>query len=139
MVIRPIMSGSINNISRESLRPTLAGFVDLIEGYDVANMLTDDNAKEVNQMYIEQTIEDMKVQTVIGANYRINLLEDDSINLILSGSTMSSVEKVTEFLKEQEYKYSTLPRRNSARISIEIEKDADMEDIIKMFTLFNIQ
>jgi hypothetical protein len=81
----------------------------------------------------------MKVQTVIGANYRINLLEDDSINLILTGASISRTKEVIEFLEEQKYKYSTLPRSQSTRISIEIKKDADMEDIIKMFTLFNIQ
>jgi len=140
MIIKPIMSGKIEDISRESLRPTFAEFVDLIEGYDVANMLTDENAKEVNQAYVEQTIEgSIKVQTVIGANYRINLHEDDSIHLILNGSSFSNAQNVIDFLEEKEYTYKTLPKNSSKRISVEIGKDADLEDIIKMFTLFNIQ
>jgi len=139
------LTGSINYLSKESIRSRLEEFIDIIDGYGLIKILADDDAKDVEQQYVQQDVAGISVQTVIGQNYRVNLHEDDSISMtfLVRGTTYERIQGYKQTLSELGFKNRTSYKNAgfglTLKSTVEINKDANSEDIVKMFSLFDIK
>ena len=146
MKVKAKMGGSINYLPKEKIRPRLTELVEIIDGYGLMKVLSDDSS-DVLQEYVEQEIVGVIVQTIIGKNYRINLFEDDSIQIIFQKRKIDyeQIMMYKEVLKELKFKNRTTYKSDGyggtflLKSTVDIDKNVNHEDIIKIFSLFNIE
>lgn len=146
MELKAKMSGSIDYLSKEKIKQRLNDIIDIIDGYGLVKILSDDDATDVHQEYVEQDVAGEKVQTVIGTNYRINLFENDDVNIVFSKKS-ASYEQITSYrqtLKDLGFKNRTSYKSIGygtfhMKSSVEVGVDKNSEDIVKIFSLFEIE
>lgn len=148
MELKSIMSGSIDNLEKENIRPRLTHFIDLLDSYNLMNVLTDDNAVDMKLKFAVQKVENVTVQTVIGSMFRINLHEDDSIHVTISKKlgnfTVGAHDKVEGFkdiLNELKIKHRTIKTSNfgnTMKSTFEVQEFVSDEDILRIFQYLNL-
>ncbi|MNJ90566.1 hypothetical protein D3C87_81650 [compost metagenome] len=137
------MLGGIYNLNEKDIRPRLSDFIDLIDGYGVILLLAGEE-KEVEKQYILQDVGGIKVQTVIGKNYRINLYEDDSIDaiFIINGVGYDAIKGYIDSMNELSFEHNTTYSNSNKGLSlksvVKIKVNEDAEEIMKLLSLFKI-
>jgi hypothetical protein len=139
------MGGSIISVEKETLRPRLVEFIDMLDGYGVALILAGQEEKDIEQQYVEQDVSGLKVQTVLGKNYRINLFQDDSIEITFSVRRLS-YEKVIEFkdgLDQMGFIHRTTYKNDYSGLLLKsvvtIHVANNTEEIMQMFMMFKLE
>lgn len=147
MELKSIMKGSIDNLKREDIRPRLTHFIELLDAYNLMNVLTNDDAKDLQLNFAVQKVEDVTVQTVMASTFRINLHDNDSIQVTISkklGSwnTYSGVvDGFKDILNELKIKHRTTTTNKfglALKSTFEIEKNVSDEDILRIFQYLNL-
>lgn len=139
------MGGSIKEIELKDIRPKLLEFIDMLDGYGIALILAGEEEKEVQQQYVEQDVMGLKVQTVIGKNYRINLFEDDKVEFNFSVKKLT-YDKVMEFqsrLNEMRFEHRTTYKSEWGGLGLKsvvvMDADKDTEIIMQVLMMFKIE
>lgn len=145
MEVKKMMSGSIDYLTRDKVNPQLLNFVEILESYDLVKNLADEKAEETEKAFILHDINGMKVQSVLGKNYRVNLYKDSTVELTFSkrNSTAKMRELYKEKLKEFNIKNTTSLKPTAFGVVLKsiiiIDKETKDENILELFSLFNIK
>lgn len=138
------MTGSIYDIEREQLKSKILDFVDLIEGYNLINVMTDDKFEEVSQRFIIQEVSSQKIQTVLGKNYRVNLFENDDLQILFTlNVSYDRIKEITDGIDklgfEHETDYRAVFGALKLKSSIYIPNECDTEKVQRLLSLFEIK
>lgn len=137
------MTGGIYDLKEEDVRSRLNDFIDLIDGYGVAQFLSGDET-EIIKKYILQDVNGLKVQTVIGKNYRVNLYEDDSLEAIFvpNGLNYEAVQNFMESINKLSFEHNTTYGQSTKGLRlksiVKIKVKEDPEEIMRLLALFKI-